>query len=157
MSEEGDESGGMLENHAADVVEHENEQLNPTIVIDSNLVKENGIHVGNAHSNYSYDELVQMVTELNFQNEYMKSQYDGLKNHLLDSDKPDPKKVKDCDSGSGDDLRELNGEIESLKREVLEERQTRCAAEEALKHLRAEHLEADTKAQELAAKLDEGL
>lgn len=145
----------MPENHAADIVEHENEQLNPTIVIDSNIVKENGIHVGNTHSNYSYDELVQMVTELNFQNEYMKSQYDGLKTHLLDSDKPDPKKVKDCDSGSGDDLRELNGEIESLKREVLEERQTRCAAEEALKHLTAEHLEADTKAQELAAKLDE--
>ncbi|KAH6797037.1 Golgi-localized GRIP domain-containing protein [Perilla frutescens var. hirtella] len=155
MSQEGAESGGMLENHAVDVVEHENEQPNPNSVINKDIVKENGFRVGNTHSNYGHDELVQMVTELSFQNEYMKSQYEGLQNYLLDSNRPDPQKVKEHDSGSGDDLKELEGEVESLKGELLEERQTRCAAEEALKHLRAAHLEADTKAQELTAKLDE--
>lgn len=73
-----------------------------------------------------------------------------------DSDQPHPQKVQDRDSGVGVDLKDLSEEIESLKRELLEERQTRYAAEEALKHLRSAHLEADTKAQELAAKLDEG-
>ncbi|XP_057804767.1 protein GRIP-like isoform X1 [Salvia miltiorrhiza] len=205
MSQEEGESGGMPENHVADVAEHETKQLNPDSSIDSNLVKENGLHVGNTHSNYYHDELVQMV-----QNEYMKSQDEGLKILLEsdqpdtpkvqehdsqagndDSDKPDPQKIEEVDSragnddsdqpdpergsragdndsdrpdpqnvedrhsGVGDDLRDLSGEIESLKRELLEERQTRYAAEEALKHLRAAHLEADTKAQELAAKFDE--
>lgn len=207
MSQEEGESGGMPENHASDVVEHDSQQLNSDSSIDSNLVKDNGLHVGNTHSNYYHDELVQMV-----QNEYMMSQDEGLKILLEsdepeqqkvqesdssaanddsdqpdpqkvqerdsragnddsdqpnaerdsrdgddDSDRPDPQNVEDRHSGAGDDLRDLREEIESLKRELLEERQTRSAAEEALKHLRAAHLEADTKAQELAAQFDEGL
>ncbi|KAI3462326.1 hypothetical protein Pfo_018989 [Paulownia fortunei] len=156
MSQEGGESGGVPENHAEDVIKQENEQLNLNNVIDQNLVMENGFHDGNTHSNYSHEELVQMVAELNFQNEYMKSQYDGLKNHLLDSDQPDQRKLQEHDNlGCRDDVRELRGEIESLKRELIEEKQTRGAAEEALKHLRAAHLEADSKAQELSAKLAE--
>lgn len=220
MSQEEGESGGVPENHAPDVAEHETkEQLDSAA--DSDLVNENGYH----------DELVQMV-----QHEYMMSQDEGLKT-LLGSDEPegdsqavnddsvqsdpqevqernddsvqsdpqevhernddsvlpDPQEVQECDStsgnddsdppvlerslqagdndsdqpdskdvgdrhsGPGDDLRDLSGEIESLKRELLEERQTRYAAEEAMKHLRAAHLEADTRAQELAAKFDEGL
>lgn len=210
MSDEEGESGGMRGNHAPDGVEEENTQLNPDSVADSDPTKENGLHDGNTHSNYYHDELVQMV-----QNEYMKSQDEGLK-ILLDSDladtqkveehdsravdgdpdqpnpqkveerdsravdddadQPDsekvqeldsraghddsdqshPQKVQNRDSGAGVDLKDLSEEIESLKRELLEERQTRYAAEEALKHLRSAHLEADTKAQELAAKLDEG-
>ncbi|KAG6387694.1 hypothetical protein SASPL_152886 [Salvia splendens] len=72
-----------------------------------------------------------------------------------DSVQPDSKDVGDRHSGPRDDHRDLIGEIESLKRELLEERQTRYAAEEAMKHLRAAHLEADMRAQELAAKFDE--
>lgn len=157
MSQEGGESGGVLENHAEDAIKQENDQLNPNNVIDHDLVKENGFRDGNTHSNYSHDELVQMVVELNFQNEYMKSQYEGLKNHLLNSERHDQQKVQEHDDlRCRDDVKELHGEIESLKRELLEERQTRDAADEALKHLRAAHLEADTKAQEFSAKLAEG-
>ncbi|KAK6152997.1 hypothetical protein DH2020_012636 [Rehmannia glutinosa] len=155
MSQEGGESGAVPENYAEDVIKQENEQLNLNIVIDRNLVKENGYGDENAHSNYSHDELVQMVVELNFQNEYMKSQYEGLKNHFLDSDRPDNQKIQNHDDLGCGDVRELRGEIESLKRELVEERQTRDAAEEALKHLRAVHSEADMKAQELSAKLAE--
>ncbi|XP_042042049.1 protein GRIP-like [Salvia splendens] len=208
MSQEEGESGGVPENHAPDVAEHETkEQLDSAV--DSNLVNENGYH----------DQLVQMV-----QHEYMMSQDEDLKTlgsdqpeppkvqegdsqaenddsvqsdpqevqeRNDDSVQPDPQEVHECDStagnddsdppvlerslqagdndsdqpdskdvgdrhsGPGDDLRDLSGEIESLKRELLEERQTRYAAEEAMKHLRAAHLEADTRAQELAAKFDE--
>ncbi|KAL0429973.1 UNVERIFIED_CONTAM: protein GRIP [Sesamum radiatum] len=155
MSQEEGESG-LLENHAEDVIDQENEQLNLNNVIDQDLAKENGFPGEIVHPNYSHDELVQMVVELNFQKEYMKSQYEGLKNYLLDSKHSDQQKVQENDnSGSTDDIKELRGEIESLKREILEERQTRGAAEEALKHLRAAHSEADTNAQELSAKLAE--
>ncbi|KAL0463751.1 UNVERIFIED_CONTAM: protein GRIP [Sesamum latifolium] len=106
MSQEGGESGGLLENHAEDVIDQENEQPNLNNVIDRDLAKENA---------------------------------------FLEND----------NSGSIDDVKELRGEIESLKREILEERQTRGAAEEALKHLRAAHSEADMNAQELSAKLAE--
>ncbi|PIN07834.1 E3 ubiquitin ligase involved in syntaxin degradation [Handroanthus impetiginosus] len=156
MSKEGVESGEFPENHAEDVMKQEQEELNMDNVIDRNLVKENGFGDGNPHSNYNHDELLQMVVELKFQNEYMKSQYDGLKNHLLDSDQPEQRKVQDHDdSGFQDDVRELRREMETLKKELLGERQTRGAAEEALKHLRSAHLDADTKAQELSAKLAE--
>ncbi|KAL0424907.1 UNVERIFIED_CONTAM: protein GRIP [Sesamum radiatum] len=156
MSQEGGESGGLLENHAEDVIDQENEQLNLNNVIDRDLAKENGFPGETIHPSYSHDELVQMVVELNFQKEYMKSQYEGLKNYLLDSKCSDQQKVQENDnSGSMDDVKELRGEIESLKREILEERQTRGAAEEALKHLRAAHSEADINAQVLSAKLAE--
>ncbi|KAL0380614.1 UNVERIFIED_CONTAM: protein GRIP [Sesamum angustifolium] len=156
MSQEGGESGGLLENHAEDVTDQENEQLNLNNVIDWDLPKENGFPGETIHPSYSHDELVQMVVELNFQKEYMKSQYEGLKNYLLDSKCSDQQKVQENDnSGSTDDVKELRGEIESLKREILEERQTRGAAEEALKHLRAAHSEADINAQVLSAKLAE--
>lgn len=157
MSQEGGGSDEVLENPAEDVIKQDNEHLNLNGMIDQNLVKENELGNNNTLTefNYSNDELVQMVVELNFQNEYMKSQYKGLKNHL-DSQQPDQKKVQHDDLGSLVDVPALQREIESLKRELFDERQTRVAAEEALKHLRAEHLEADVKVQELSAKFAEG-
>ncbi|KAL2234863.1 UNVERIFIED_CONTAM: Protein GRIP [Sesamum indicum] len=156
MSQEGGESGGLLENHAEDVIDQENEQPNLNNVIDRDLAKENGFPGEIIDPNYSHDKLVQMVVELNFQKVYLKSQYEGLKNYFLDSKLSDQQKVQEHDnSGSMDDVKELRGEIESLKREILEERQTRGAAEEALKHLRAAHSEADMNAQVLSAKLAE--
>ncbi|GFP89927.1 protein grip [Phtheirospermum japonicum] len=155
MSQEGGEGSGVPENPAEDVMKQENEQLNLNPVADRSLVDDNGYHDVKAQSDYIHDELVQMVVELSFQNEYMKSQFEGLKNHILDSDRPDQQKVHNHDGLGCGDVREMRGEIESLKRELLEERQTRAAAEEALKHLRAAHLEADVKAQEFSAKLAE--
>ncbi|KAG8373606.1 hypothetical protein BUALT_Bualt11G0041800 [Buddleja alternifolia] len=156
MSEEGADSGGVPENHT-EGLKKENEQLDLNNEIDRNLVQENGLfHDGSTHSAYNSDELVQMVVELNFQNEYMRSQFEGLQNHLLDSDQPHERKIQEHgNSQSRDDIRELHGEIESLKKELLEERQTRGAAEQALEHLRAAHSEADAKAQDLSAKLSE--
>ncbi|PRQ47233.1 hypothetical protein RchiOBHm_Chr2g0097461 [Rosa chinensis] len=94
---------------------------------DSNgdLALENGSS-GDAH-----DQLVQMVTELKLQNEFLKSQIEGFR------------------------VERLRQSIESLNSQLEEEKQTRAAAEEALKHLREEHLEADSRAQDLSAKLAE--
>ncbi|KAL6521463.1 hypothetical protein OROGR_018032 [Orobanche gracilis] len=145
MSQEGSESSGVSENPAQDVIKPENEQLSLNPVVDWDLVKENGYHDGDAHSNCIHDELVQRVIELNFQNEYMKCQYASLKNHLLDSELSDHQKAHNHDDLGCVDVREMREKIESLKRELVEERQTRGAAEEALKHLSAAHSEADMK------------
>ena len=80
----------------------------------------------------------------------------GLKNLRLDSNGITPHKETVVAQEKSDGVKELEEQIESLRRELLEERQTRDAAEEALKHLRAVYSEADAKAQELAAQLAEG-
>lgn len=60
------------------------------------------------------------------------------------------------DEEAYEDVKTLHAKVDALNRELLEERQTRGAAEEALKHLRAVYSEADAKSQELSAKLAEG-
>ncbi|XP_051114489.1 protein GRIP [Andrographis paniculata] len=155
MSEEVEESSVAVENHDVDSKKRDGDPGNSSNLMDQSQVKENGYH-GDMDSNYGQDELVQMVVELNFQNEYMKSQYEGLKDHLLHSDQSGGREVQVHHVlGGQDDQKKLGGELESLRRELDEERQTRGAVEEALKHLRAAHSEADMKAQELSAKLAE--
>ncbi|CAA2972575.1 GRIP [Olea europaea subsp. europaea] len=153
MSEEGVYSGEALANR----VEEDNELHNVEDENGGNLIKENGLHDGNKQTNYSHDQLEETVVELSFQNEYLKSQFEDMKNRILDSGDPEKrnKAMKLDDLASNGDVRELHEKLESLKRELLEERQTRGAAEEALKHLGAAHSEADTKVQELSAKLAE--
>nr|XP_027074961.1 protein GRIP-like isoform X1 [Coffea arabica]XP_027074963.1 protein GRIP-like isoform X1 [Coffea arabica] len=122
---------------------------------EGELVIANGSHIRDQEIGDSHDKLVQMVVELNFQNEYLKSQLMGLKNLRLDSNGITPHKETVVAQEKSDGVKELEEQIESLRRELLEERQTRDAAEEALKHLRAVYSEADAKAQELAAQLAE--
>ena len=112
---------------------------------DSNgdLAVENG---GDAH-----DQLVQMVTELKFQNEFLKSQIEGFQSLK----QPEPS-AKEEEGGGSEEVEQLRRSVESLSAQLEEEKQTRAAAEVALKHLREEHLEADSRAQELSAKLAEG-
>ncbi|KAK4479990.1 hypothetical protein RD792_013045 [Penstemon davidsonii] len=158
MSQEGGDGGssGRLENRVEDGVEQENGKLDFNNSSDSNLLKENGTYDGNTDFNSSHDELVQMVVELDFQNEYMKSQFEGLKSHTLDKPDQRNKDMGNDPLGSNDDVvGQLHEKIESLNRELVEERQTRGAAEQALEHLRVEHSEADMKTQELSAKLAE--
>ncbi|KAK4479991.1 hypothetical protein RD792_013046 [Penstemon davidsonii] len=158
MSQEGGDGGssGRLENRVEDGVEQENGKLDFNNSSDSNLLKENGTYDGNTEFNSSHDELVQMVVELDFQNEYMKSQFEGLKSHTLDKPEQRNKDMGNDPLGSNDDVvGQLREKIESLNRELVEERQTRGAAEQALEHLRVEHSEADMKTQELSAKLAE--
>ncbi|KAL6220790.1 hypothetical protein ACLB2K_008545 [Fragaria x ananassa] len=113
---------------------------------DSNgdLALENGSS-GDAH-----DQLVQMVTELKFQNEFLKSQIEGFQS--LKQEEPS---VEEGGGGGSEEVEQLRRSVESLSAQLEEERQTRAAAEVALKHLREEHLEADSRAQDLAAKLAE--
>ncbi|XP_047330041.1 protein GRIP [Impatiens glandulifera] len=121
-----------------------------------NHPKENGLHDNNQYAGYTQEKLAEMMIELSLQNEYMKSQFECLKNL------PSATGISNQQDGlieregmSGEDVKELQQKIELLSSELLEEKQTRSAAEEALKHLRAEFSEADAKAQNLAAKLTE--
>lgn len=110
------------------------------------FAKENGCFDGSQCATDIHDQLVQMVFEANFQNEYLKSHLEGLK--ILHSDA--------SESNGSEDVKALHEKIEYLNGQLLEEKQTRGAAEEALKHLRAAYSDADAKAQELSFKLAEG-
>ncbi|KAH7849530.1 hypothetical protein Vadar_019165 [Vaccinium darrowii] len=152
MSAEGVDVGGMLENHAEEGVKPD-EQLNGMNQESSEITAQEN---GHPCTSDTQDHLVQMVVDLNFQNEYLKSQFEGLKNlHPESSESSQPKLASERDGGGFEDVKELREKIESLSRELLEEKQTRGAAEEALKHLRAVYSEADAKSQELSAKLVE--
>lgn len=96
------------------------------------------------------DQLEQMVFELRFQNEYLISQ---LKSFVACSRKP---QGISKDNQDVVDVEELKAQLESLNKELTDEKKTRSAAEEALKHLQEAYAEADAKAQELSGKLSEG-
>ncbi|GJZ27257.1 hypothetical protein Tco_0571510 [Tanacetum coccineum] len=89
---------------------------------------------------------MQMVVELKFQNEYLKSHFQDLKDVYADS-AGSSVQAKEVDN----DSKELKDKIEALNEELVIERQTRGAAEATLEHLRAEYIEADAKSQELEA------
>lgn len=117
-----------------------------------NLAQENGTHDDDDLAEDSHGQLLQLVAELRFQNVYLKSELEGLKiSHIQLETKAGGK-----DGEESEGVKELRDKIENLNRELLEEKQTRGAAEEALKHLREEYTGADAKAQELSAKLTEG-
>lgn len=154
MSSEEAQSAESVEKQEKDATTLEKQLVDINNNREGELVIENGSHNGEQDISDSHDKLVQMVVELNFQNEYLKSQLVGLKNLHLDSDEFTPCKETVAQENS-DSVKELKEQIESLRKELLEERQTRDAAEEALKHLRAAYSEADAKAQELSAQLAE--
>lgn len=156
MSTEGVDVGEMIENHAEDGIKPDKQLIGTNNGSGENLAEENGFHDNNTYASDTQDELVEMVLELNFQNEYLKSQFESLK--IFQSEFSETNQQKwaiDRDGGRSEDLKELHEKIESMNRELTEEKQTRGAAEEALKHLRAEYSEADAKAQELSTKLAE--
>ncbi|KAH0973199.1 hypothetical protein GBA52_025355 [Prunus armeniaca] len=103
---------------------------------------------GGPGSSDAHDQLVQMVMELKLQNEFLKSQFEGFQNFQ----QTEPSETEGSKSEEVEQLRQMT---ESLNVELLEEKQTRAAAEVALKHLQEAHSEADSKAQELSAKLAE--
>ncbi|KAG8662870.1 protein GRIP isoform X3 [Manihot esculenta] len=123
---------------------------------NGNFAKENGLHDDNPLTETSHEQLVQMVFELKLQNEFLKSQFEGLKNlQSADDESRQRTEASDRKTVASAVAEGLHQRIESLSRELHEEKQTRRAAEEALKHLREAHSEADAKAQELSAKLAE--
>lgn len=155
MSLDGTENNESVNYQEREASEEEKQVIDTSNETEGKLVKENGLENTQDDSD-SHDKLVQMVVELNFQNEYLKTQFERLKSIHLDSDGPSMQKgALDSENGMHNS-KEFVEQIESLRRELLEERQTRSAAEEALKHLRAEYSEADAKARDLNAKLSEG-
>ncbi|XP_030464104.2 protein GRIP [Syzygium oleosum] len=153
MSAEGGEVAEMRESNIEDSLETGN-HMNDTSLRSNGLpAKENGSCKNTPHYGDTHDELVQMVTELKLQNEYLKSHFEGLKDLHLE----EIRSQQQTKGGGqeGEDVKRLNERIESLERELLEEKQTRGAAEEALKHLQVAHSETDARAQELSARLAE--
>ncbi|KAI3834319.1 hypothetical protein MKX03_030126 [Papaver bracteatum] len=155
VKEENHNLDGVAEVHG-DAVKEENHTLEKNNTGEEYLAKENGVHDHVLPQSASHEQLVQMVVELNFQNEYLKAQFEGLKN-LHSESGGDSKQTKQIghEENSSEDVNELHEKIESLNRELLEHKQTQSAAEGALKHLQASYSEADAKAQELATKLAE--
>ena len=84
----------------------------------------------NPSSDDTHDQFVQMVTELKFQNEFLKSQFEDLKNSQSECSVSNQQtKANETEGGESEDVKELRERIESLKRELLEEKQTRNAAD----------------------------
>ncbi|KAG8481663.1 hypothetical protein CXB51_026493 [Gossypium anomalum] len=139
----------------------EDESLKPEAQFsetNGDLSKENAELDANLSSDDAHDKLLQTVTELKFENEVLKSQLESFKNFQSENDVPSQQtNVSGKETKFSADLKELHDRIESLSRELDEEKQTRVAAEEALKHLREVYTEADAKAQDLSGKLAEGL
>nr|XP_023929292.1 protein GRIP [Quercus suber]POE89660.1 protein grip [Quercus suber] len=146
-----------LESHASDDLKSEKQLPDTNYVSYGNIAVENGLPEDvNPSLDDSHDQFLQMVTELKFQNEFLKSQFEDLKNSQSECSVSNRQtKANETEGGESEDVKELRQRIESLKRELLEEKQTRNAAEEALKHLTVAYSEADAKAQELSAKLAE--
>ncbi|KAJ6774781.1 SYNAPTONEMAL COMPLEX PROTEIN-RELATED [Salix purpurea] len=148
-TEESSSSGEMLESKTEDSPLKLEKQLAGDVQINGNVLKENGMcDDGNVLEESTNEQLLQMVIELKFQNEFFKSQFEGLKSqHEAEENGQE--------SGESADVKELHEKIQSLNRELNEEKQTRGAAEIAMEHLREEYSEADAKAQELSLKLAE--
>ncbi|MBA0840618.1 hypothetical protein Goarm_003190, partial [Gossypium armourianum] len=137
----------------------EDESLKPEAQFsetNGDLSKENAELDANLSSDDAHDKLLQTVTELKFENEVLKSQLESFKNFQSENDVPSQQtNVSGKETKFSADVKELHDRIESLSRELDEEKQTRVAAEEALKHLREVYTEADAKAQDLSGKLAE--
>lgn len=144
------EVSSVPEEHLPDVDRQSKDESNV------NLKLENGISDGNEGSADTHDQLLQMVVDLKFQNEFLKSQFEGFSNvNNLHSDSSIQKGVGGMEDEESDIVKELQERIQSLNKEFLEERQTRIASEEALKHLQMAYSDAEAKAQELSENLVE--
>lgn len=116
----------------------------------------NGLSDEDRGSADTYDQLLEMVADLRFQNEFLKSQFEVFRNvDGVHSDSSLQKGVGGPEVGESDIVKELQERIQELDRGLLEEKQTRRASEEALKHLQMVYSEAEAKAQELSEKLAE--
>ncbi|XP_074571452.1 protein GRIP [Curcuma longa] len=140
------------ENHSIGLME---QPLAKDDRINSSTNMGNDIHHNLADQDESIDELRQMVIELGFQNEYLKSQLDHLKSELHPERVSDQERHRREGAGSSEDDNNLHDQIKYLHKEIQEQKETRKAAEDALEHLRIAYSEADGKVQELSAKLIE--
>ncbi|KHN41835.1 protein GRIP-like [Glycine soja] len=144
------EDSARPEENLPDVTHHNEDGSN------RNLILENGLSDSDQGPADTHDQLLQMVMDLRFQNDFLKSQFEGFKNvDSVPSDSSIQKGVGGSEDGESDIVKELKEKIQLLNKEFLEEKQTRIASEEALKHLQTAYSEAEAKAQELSEKLAE--
>ncbi|TKY70262.1 GRIP protein [Spatholobus suberectus] len=144
------EDSARPEEHLPEVNHHYEDGSN------GNLLLENGLSDGNQGPADTHDQLLQMVMDLRFQNDFLRSQFDGFRNvNNVHSDSSIQKGVDDLAERESNIEKELQERIELLNKEFLEKKQTRIASEEALKHLQTAYSEAEAKAQELSEKLAE--
>lgn len=93
---------------------------------NGNFAKENGLHDDNPLTETSHEQLVQMVIELKLQNEFLKSQFEGLKNlQSADDESRQRTEASDRKTVASAVTEGLHQRIESLSRELHEEKQTR--------------------------------
>ncbi|XP_027914259.1 protein GRIP isoform X2 [Vigna unguiculata] len=150
----------MMDTHAEDSVRPEehfpDEDHHYGDGSNGNIVLENGLSDVNQGPADTDDQLLEMVMDLRFQNDYLKSHFAGLKIvNSVHSDSSIQKGVGGLEDGDSDIVKELKEKILLLNKEFLEEKQTRIASEEALKHLQLAYSEAEAKAQELSENLVE--
>ncbi|KAH0448048.1 hypothetical protein IEQ34_021848 [Dendrobium chrysotoxum] len=157
MSNHEERFDGSVQGLREDAATKSNQMLNGNLELDNsvNFEKHNGVDDVIANHNGTYDQLSQIIMELSVQNDYLKAQIEGTKSQALRS-----VEVAKPNNGSKDDeaseiVRQLQEKINSLNKELQEQRETQKAAENALEHLRAEYSEADGKVQELSLKLIE--
>lgn len=152
-------SDGSVQGPREDPGTRSNQLVNENLELENSIVnlrKQNDNHDGIANNGGTYDQLTQIVMELSLQNDYLKAQIEGTKSQVLRS-----VEVAKPDNGGTDKkasvlMKHLQGKINSLNKEIQDQRETQKAAENALEHLRAEYSEADGKVQELSLKLIEG-
>ncbi|ESW29979.1 hypothetical protein PHAVU_002G114800 [Phaseolus vulgaris] len=144
------EDSARPEEHFPDADHHYDDGSNGNILLG------NGLSDGNQGPADTDDQLLEMAMDLRFQNDYFKSQFEGFKNvNSVHSDSSIQKGVGGLEDTDSDIVKELKEKIQLLNKEFLEEKQTRIASEEALKHLQSLYSEAEAKGQELSEKLAE--
>ncbi|PON50003.1 GRIP [Parasponia andersonii] len=148
MEDEG-HAGPQTHLESADTMSSASNSNNNNIALDNRLSNAGDLLCSSHNSHTHHDQLLQTVIELGFQNEYLKSQFQDFQLLL-------PLSIENQHEDATHHhqvVKELQDMIESLNKRLFEERQTRVAAEEALKHLQLAHSEADARAHELSLKL----
>ena len=117
MEAEGGDTAGVLEleSHASDDLKSEKQLPDANYVSNGNIAVENGLPEDvNPSSDDTLDQFVQMVTELKFQNEFLKSQFEDLKNSQSECSVPNQQtKANETEGGESEDVKELHERIES--------------------------------------------
>ena len=145
MNVEDDISNGMTE------VAMEGAAKNKLISTVGYAGNENGVHHWSDISDATVEDLMRIVIEVSFQNDYLKAQIGSSRLPAVGSIDAVAK-----EGGDSEQLNQLHEKIKCLNKEIQEQKETQKAAEDALEHLKAQYADADSKVQELSEKLAQG-
>ncbi|KAJ0967946.1 hypothetical protein J5N97_024863 [Dioscorea zingiberensis] len=117
-------------------------------------VNENGVHHWSVITDETNEDLMRMVIELGFQNDYLKAQIGSLGWLAVGSIDPNTQGASSVEDGEDSgQVDQLHEKIKCLNKEIQEQKETQKAAEDALEHLRVAYASSDAKVQELSEKL----